>query len=634
MKAYGIWETIVAKEGVTTDEKKQNTTKAIIFQTLPQDVLMQVAQYSTAKEVWDSIKVKHLGADLVQKARLQTLRSELENSQDKTNRESTTATNFFVPWMLRLRFYCYQFSGALDVASEYASNSGSTATKFPVPWMLRLSLVTKIEGAMERYRKLWEHVPSRSRSGDSVPQPISQPTPDDLSWDPSDMPLIYSYDPNIVEEIRRMYWDKDLDAGDAFTIQGFDSWSKKTSLKDHQTEQEMSDYQILLYLSIKTCRFLLKGGCSFRGHDETINSLNRGLFLELYHLLANENGETRMAVERAPLNCTLTSPKIQKQICEYFAKEVLDSILEDIGDDVFSLLVDESSDVSKKEQMAMVFRYLDRHGVVQERFVGVVQVKKTSSVTLKSALDDFFTKHNLSLKQLVVVAVAKNHDGVMKFFEKLMCVVNVVSSSLLKMDESCVAKRNQVARIKNRQYFEIDIFKTVLDMQIQEFGDRFGEISTDLLINMSPLSPRDSFSMFGASKIVTLTTFYRDDFKDVDRFSLKRELDLYYETVIHDTNFMKLKGIAELATLMVTRKKHISFSLIYKLLKFSLLLPVATATVEKCFSANLRNRMGENYLNDALICNIEKEIFAKVTNEALSKLETSKRSIVRDDVLY
>nr|GEU42903.1 zinc finger, CCHC-type [Tanacetum cinerariifolium] len=85
LKAYGIWETIVVKEGVTTNEKKENTSKAIIFQTLPQDVLMQVAQYSTAKEVWDSIKVKHLGADLVQKARLQTLRSALETLRIKPN---------------------------------------------------------------------------------------------------------------------------------------------------------------------------------------------------------------------------------------------------------------------------------------------------------------------------------------------------------------------------------------------------------------------------------------------------------------------------------------------------------------------------------------------------------------------
>ena len=75
--------------------------------------------------------------------------------------------------------------------------------------------------------------------------------------------------------------------------------------------------------------------------------------------------------------------------------------------------------------------------------------------------------------------------------------------------------------------------------------------------------------------------------------------------MIHDTNFMKLKGIAELATLMVTQKKHISFPFIYKLLKLSLVSLVAIAIVERCFSEmklikiNLRNIMGENCMNDA-----------------------------------
>ncbi|GJZ91148.1 hypothetical protein Tco_0663075, partial [Tanacetum coccineum] len=65
--------------------RKEKHIKGNQLPTLPQDVLMQVAQYSTAKEVWDSIKVKHLGADLVQKARLQTLRSELETLKIKPN---------------------------------------------------------------------------------------------------------------------------------------------------------------------------------------------------------------------------------------------------------------------------------------------------------------------------------------------------------------------------------------------------------------------------------------------------------------------------------------------------------------------------------------------------------------------
>ncbi|XP_022003583.1 uncharacterized protein LOC110901036 [Helianthus annuus] len=76
LKAYSVWDTVVLKEGV--DEKKAHTMKAMIFQTLPGDILMQVAQYKSAKEVWDAIKVRYLGADMVQKARLQTLRSELE----------------------------------------------------------------------------------------------------------------------------------------------------------------------------------------------------------------------------------------------------------------------------------------------------------------------------------------------------------------------------------------------------------------------------------------------------------------------------------------------------------------------------------------------------------------------------
>nr|GEU68287.1 zinc finger, CCHC-type [Tanacetum cinerariifolium] len=52
---------------------------------------MHVAQYSTTKEVWDSIKVLFIGVDLVEKARSQTLRSELESLKMK---ESETISVF------------------------------------------------------------------------------------------------------------------------------------------------------------------------------------------------------------------------------------------------------------------------------------------------------------------------------------------------------------------------------------------------------------------------------------------------------------------------------------------------------------------------------------------------------------
>nr|XP_043629824.1 uncharacterized protein LOC122601117 [Erigeron canadensis] len=47
LKACSLWEAIDSEEA---DEKKAHTTKAMIFQTLLGDILMQVAQYESAKE--------------------------------------------------------------------------------------------------------------------------------------------------------------------------------------------------------------------------------------------------------------------------------------------------------------------------------------------------------------------------------------------------------------------------------------------------------------------------------------------------------------------------------------------------------------------------------------------------------
>nr|GEZ61268.1 zinc finger, CCHC-type [Tanacetum cinerariifolium] len=56
-----------------------------LLEHLIRHTVMSLEDEDIPGEVWDSIKVKHLGADLVQKARLQTLRSELETLRMKPN---------------------------------------------------------------------------------------------------------------------------------------------------------------------------------------------------------------------------------------------------------------------------------------------------------------------------------------------------------------------------------------------------------------------------------------------------------------------------------------------------------------------------------------------------------------------
>jgi hypothetical protein len=84
----------------------------------------------------------------------------------------------------------------------------------------------------------------------------------------------------------------------------------------------------------------------------------------------------------------------------FFIQIIVKSIVEEIGGDVFCLLVDESADVSGKEQMAVVLRYVDKLGLIKERLIGVVHVSETSASCLKSNIDSLFAKYGLSMTQV------------------------------------------------------------------------------------------------------------------------------------------------------------------------------------------------------------------------------------------
>ena len=61
-----------------TDEKKDMTATAYLFQALPEEMIIQIANCKSAKEIWDALKTRNVGVDRVQKARLQTLKTEFE----------------------------------------------------------------------------------------------------------------------------------------------------------------------------------------------------------------------------------------------------------------------------------------------------------------------------------------------------------------------------------------------------------------------------------------------------------------------------------------------------------------------------------------------------------------------------
>ncbi|KAM6541629.1 hypothetical protein CsatB_006076 [Cannabis sativa] len=151
--------------------------------------------------------------------------------------------------------------------------------------------------------------------------------------------------------------------------------------------------------------------------------------------------------------------------------------------------------------------------------------------------------------------------------------------------------------ITNLHHFRVELFYNIIDMQIQELNDRFNEVNTDLLLCLACLSPVDSFSAFNKRKLIHFA----------------------------DDEFMGLKGIGDLAQMMVHTRRNGVYPLVYRLVTLSLLLPVVTATVERVFSAmnivknRLQNRMGDQLMNNILLVYILKDVFSMVDNEPIMK---------------
>ncbi|GKA79448.1 zinc finger MYM-type protein 1-like protein [Tanacetum coccineum] len=152
---------------------------------------------------------------------------------------------------------------------------------------------------------------------------------------------------------------------------------------DKQTEQEIMDNRLRVKVTIDATKWLTLQTCPLRGGDERPTSINRGNYLELVKLLALYNKDVaRVVLENAPQNAKYTSPDIQKELLQMFAMKVQEAIRDEIGTAKFCLIVDES----KKEQMAIVVRFVDQNGYIKERFLDLVHVKDTNALTLKNEI--------------------------------------------------------------------------------------------------------------------------------------------------------------------------------------------------------------------------------------------------------
>ncbi|XP_060210991.1 uncharacterized protein LOC132638013 [Lycium barbarum] len=498
--------------------------------------------------------------------------------------------------------------------------------------------------------------------------------------------------------------------GEVFSSIGFTSWNKKKSFNEHIGGPNSVHNQ-----SRRNAGDLMR-------QKQSIQSvLAKQSDQQKWYTKRCDN--IAEAFKKAPKNNQLTSPYIQRDIITACKMETVKYIIKDLNDDYFSILVDESRDVSCKEQMAIVLRRCDE---VQEllslvsdslNMVGASfkhrdelresQAKEIEEALCKGELktgrglnqelglaragDTRWGSHYKSFKKFILMfgpiidvldAIAVNARFAEKcrakeylkacltfevvfmlhFKRTILAITNelnaafqkkekdIVNAMLLvgvtkkrlqklreegwdslidevskfcikydisipKFDEFYVIlgrSRRRVAEYTILHHCQVAIFYKIIDWQHQELNNRFDEETTDLLLGIACLNPTDSFSSFNIEKILRLAELYPGDFDKHARIDLRFQLENYIVDVRdHDKRFSDLKGLCDFSKKLVETKKHGTYPLVFRLVKFALLLPVATATVERAFSAmkliktDLRNRMDDELLSGCLDSNTE-----------------------------
>ncbi|XP_059289367.1 uncharacterized protein LOC132042874 [Lycium ferocissimum] len=76
-------------------------------------------------------------------------------------------------------------------------------------------------------------------------------------------------------------------------------------------------------------------------------------------------------------------------------------------------------------------------------------------------------------------------------------------------------------------HYRVEVFCNIIDWQLQELKDLFGEVTSDLLHVISCLNPIDSFSSFDIRKIMKMAKLYLDDFNEFNMGPLENQLASY-----------------------------------------------------------------------------------------------------------
>ena len=93
----------------------------------------------------------------------------------------------------------------------------------------------------------------------------------------------------------------------------------------------------------------------------------------------------------------ITSPDIQNEILKLMSLRILRDIVQQISGKFYTIMVDETTDLSNTEQMVLCLRHVDDDLNVHEDLIGLYSLESTSADNIMLTIQDILLRLNLSI---------------------------------------------------------------------------------------------------------------------------------------------------------------------------------------------------------------------------------------------
>uniref|UniRef100_J3M5D5 DUF4371 domain-containing protein n=1 Tax=Oryza brachyantha TaxID=4533 RepID=J3M5D5_ORYBR len=196
--------------------------------------------------------------------------------------------------------------------------------------------------------------------------------------------------------------------------------------------------------------------------------------------------------------------------------------------------------------MAVILRFVNDEGKEMERLLGLQHVESCTVVALKEAFVSMLNSHKLPICRLrgqcydgasnmrdclshalqrkdqdiiearhLIIDVKEQlqdmrDNGWDPLFKraKEFCDKMIEAPDMEKKINARGTSAHRKQNVTNMHFYHVEVFLAAIDAILSEMNHRFGEVSSELLVCMACLNPRNSFSNFDVDKLVRLAQIY------------------------------------------------------------------------------------------------------------------------------